>query len=286
MPDRAPIPHIFDRARVRRRRARAARRFGTHDFLHRRAMADIVDRLETVTREFESALFYGASGLADMLSPGCGVRQFVCADAAPARLPAGRPGLAFDEERIPLAPARFDLVVSLLTLHTANDLVGALSQYRAVLKPDGLFIAALFSEETLGALKRALIVAESEITGGAGARIAPFASLKDLGAALQRAGFALPVADIDRVVVEYSEPVRLFEDLRGMGETAALRSGAGPLRRDVLARALDELRRAGDPARFDIAYLTGWAPHPDQPKPLRPGSAKHSLAEAIGRPRP
>lgn len=248
-------------------------------------MADIVDRLETVTRGFDNALFYGAGRLTGMLTATCGVKQLVSADCAPARLPGGGQSLAFDEERMPFAPGQFDLVVSLLTLHTANDLVGALSQYCTILKPDGLFIAALFSEDTLGALKRALIVAESEITGGASVRIAPFASLKDLGAAMQRAGFALPVADVDRVAVEYSDPARLFEDLRGMGETAGLRFAARPFRRDVLARALDELGRAGGAARFDIAYLTGWAPHPDQPKPLRPGAAKHSLAEAINRPR-
>lgn len=279
----ASPPQIFDRARIRRRRSRAAPRFAAHDFLHRRTMADIVDRLETVTRSFDSALFYGAGELTNMLTEASGVRRLISADCAPARLPGG--DVAFDEERIPFAPNQFDLVVSLLTLHSTNDLVGALSQYRTILRPDGLFIAALFSEDTLGALKHALIVAESETIGGASVRVAPFATLKDLGAALQRAGFALPVVDVDRIAVEYSDPVRLFEDLRGMGETAGLRSANRPLRRDVLARTLEELGRAGAPARFDIAYLTGWAPHPDQPKALRPGAAKHSLSDAINRPR-
>lgn len=279
----AAIPAIFDRSRIRRARARAAARFGDHDFLHRRAMADIVDRLETVTRSFETALFYGAGPLAAMLTPACGVGRIIAADSAPERLCGESPCAAFDEERLPLAPERFDLIVSLLTLHTANDLIGALSQYRAALKPDGLFLAALFGEETLGAWKRALIAAESELTGGAAARLAPFAGVKDLGAALQRAGFSLPVADIDRVVVRYADATRLLRDLRGMGETGGMSVRSAPLRRDILARALGLFSAEGGAARFDIVYLTGWAPHPDQPKPLRPGSGKLPLADAIRR---
>lgn len=246
-------------------------------------MADIVDRLQSVTRGFETALFYGAGSLIELMTPDCGVGELVNADCAPQRLSDSAPALVFDEERPPFALAQFDLIVSLLTLHRANDLVGALSQYRAALKPDGLFIAALFGEETLGEWKRALITAELELTGGAGARIPPFATLGDLGAALQRAGFAMPVVDVDRAIVRYADPLRLLNDLRGMGETGGLRSGAGPIRRDVLARASAAFGASGGAARFDIVYLTGWAPHPDQPKPLRPGSAKHSLAEAVKR---
>jgi len=248
-------------------------------------MADIVDRLESVTRDFESALFYGAGRLAEMVTPACGVGSILNADCALERLSGCTPAVAFDEERLPLASERFDLIVSLLTLHRANDLVGALSQHRAALKPDGLFIAALFGEETLGEWKRALIAAESELTGGAGARIPPFATLGDLGAALQRAGFAMPVVDVDRAIVRYADPLRLLSDLRGMGEAGGLRSRAGPIRRDVLARAAAAFGASGGTARFDIVYLTGWAPHTDQPKPLRPGSAKHSLAEAVNRAR-
>lgn len=297
----AAPPQIFDRARLRRARARSARRATAHDFLHRRTMSDIVDRLESVTRGFETALFYGASGLTDMLTPACGIGRVIAADLAPERLrtlsadvktgspgrapqgPGGPGALAFDEERQPFAPQSFDLIVSLLTLHAANDLVGALAQYRLALKPDGLFIAALFGEETLAAFKAALIRAELEAAGGAGARIAPFATVRDLGAALQRAGFAMPVADIDRAVVRYADPWRLIEDLRGMGEFGVLNAPARPLRREALARALADLAMNEASAEFDIVYLTGWAPHPSQPKSLRPGSAKASLAEAVRR---
>lgn len=281
MANPAPPPSIFDPARVRRARARAARRFHDHDFLHRRAMADIVDRLETVNRGFETALFHGVGALCELLTPACGVGRIVHADSAPARLGGCSPALACDEEAQPWAPARFDLVVSLLTLHRANDLVGALGQYRAALKPDGLLIAALFGEDTLAAFKQALIAAESDATGGAASRIPPFATVKDLGAGLQRAGFALPVADIDRTDVQYTNPMRLLEDLRGMGEAGGLRSAGRFLRRDVVAGALARFGASGGAARFDIVYLTGWAPHPDQPKPLTPGSAQRSLADAI-----
>lgn len=275
-------PQIFSRTRIRRARARSAGRFAEFDFLHRRAMADIVDRLETVTRDFDCALFSGAGALSEMLTPGCGVKSLVSADIAPARLAGGAPAIAFDEERAPLAPRKFDLIVSLLTLHAANDLVGALAQARAALKPDGLFLAALFGEETLRTLRRALYVAESEIAGGVSARIAPFAGVRDLGAALQRAGFALPVVDVDNVEVRYETPARLLRDLRGMGEAGILAERARPLTRRLLADALAEFAAAGGTERFDIVYLTGWAPDPSQQKPLLPGSAAHSLEKAVG----
>lgn len=276
-------PALFDRSRIRRARARSAAHFHQHDFLHRRAMADIVDRLESVTRTFETALVYGAGRLVNLLSPECGVGRVISADSAAQRLQGCAPAFVYDEDRVPSPPQKFDLIVSLLTLHASNDLIGALCQYRAALKPDGLFIAALFGEETLGELKQALIAAELELAGGAHSRIPPFAALRDLGAALQRAGFALPVADIDRATVRYEDARRLIEDLRGMGETGGYRSGAEPVNRAVLSRALQLFAAAGGAARFDIIYLTGWAPHPDQPKPQKPGSAKHSLAEAIKR---
>lgn len=279
----ATPPEIFSRAAVRRARARAASGFSEHDFLHRRAMADIVDRLETTTRRFETALFYGAGLLTGLLTPACGVGRIVSADLAPERLGPGADALAFDEEASPLAPESFDLIVSLLTLHRANDLVGALAQHLLALKPDGLFIGVLFGEETLSAFKASLFEAEAAVTGGASARIAPFGMLKDLGAALQRAGFALPVADIDRAVVDYREPARLLSDLRGMGESGGLKSAPRGLRRDVLGAALAAFAARGARAQFDMIYLTGWAPHPDQQKPLKPGSAKASLAEAVKR---
>lgn len=278
----APMtPQIFDRERVRRARERSARGFARHDFLHRRAMADIVDRLETVTRSFETAAFHGVGDLASMLTPACGVGRIIHADLARARLGAWGPRLVADEERSPFAPGSLDLIVSLLTLHGANDLVGALAQHRASLKPDGLFIAALFGEDTLRELKGAFYAAEAELAGGASPRFHPLASVRDLGQALQRAGFALPVADVDPVAVRYREPMRLIRDLKGMGETNALKAGGRALTRAIAARALALFAEAGGTARFDIIYLTGWAPAPGQQKPLKPGSAAHSLEAAV-----
>lgn len=244
-------------------------------------MADIVDRLESTTRSFERALFYGVSGLEALITPGCGVGALVVADLAPARTGPAGARLVFDEERSPLAPASFDLIVSILTLHSANDLVGALVQHRMALKPDGLFIAALFGEQTLSFWRRALIAAESAARSGAGARVAPFAGVKDLGQALQRAGFALPVADVDTALAVYRDPRNLVADLRGMGEAALLSSRARPLTREIAAAAFAEFAASGGEERFDVVYLTGWAPHESQQKPLRPGSARRSLESAI-----
>ncbi|MBB5517887.1 methyltransferase domain-containing protein [Amphiplicatus metriothermophilus] len=279
-PSGAP-PRIFDRALAARRRARASARFAAFDFLHRRVMADIVDRLESVTRDFPQALVYGASGLESLITPACGVGDILRADLAAERLAGPGPALVFDEERNPFAPARFDLIVSVLSLHAVNDLVGALIQHRAALKPDGLFVAALFGEETLSSLRAALYAAECAIRGGASPRVAPFADVRSLGATLQRAGFAMPVADIDSIRVRYENPIRLLRDLRGMGEANALAERPRPLTRAIAADALARFSAQGGEARFDIVYLTGWAPAEDQPKPLRPGSATHSLADAV-----
>lgn len=277
----APPPEIFDRRRVQRARARAAARFHESDFLHRRAMADIVDRLETVTRDFPKALFYGAGDLVEMLTPACGVGLILHSDLAAERLSGEPPRLVFDEENPPFAPGSLDLIVSLLTLHDVNDPLAALGRAREALKPDGLFIAALFGEETLRELRTAFYEAESELTGGVSPRLPPFAGLKDLGALLQRAGFALPVADLDTVSVRYGEPLRLLRDLQQMGETNTLKARPKPLSREVAAAALHRFAEKGGAARFDIVYLTGWAPHPGQQKAMKPGSAQASMADAV-----
>lgn len=274
-------PRIFDKRLYARRRARAAKRFADFDFLHRRAMEDIVERLEIVKRRFPVAAFDGAGGLLNLLTPACEVDEIVAMDPAPARLPQSGLRLAADAEALPFAPQSLNLFVSLLTLHAANDLVGALAQARMALKPDGLFIAAVFSEGTLGALRRALYAAEADITGGVSARIAPFAAIQDYGQALARAGFALPVVDVDKVTVAYDEPLNLLRDLRGMGETGSLASRPAALRRDVLMRAMTLFAEAGGAEKFEIVYLTGWAPHESQQKPLKPGSAKMALKDAI-----
>ena len=204
---------------------------------------------------------------------------------------ARRPGprVQLDEERLPFADESLDLVVSTLALHWVNDLPGALIQIRRALKPDGLFMGALLGGSTLTELRQALTEAEAELTGGAGLRIAPFADTFDAAGLLQRAGFALPVADLDRVRVRYAHPLKLIADLKAMGETNALTDRARrPLSRAVLARACEiYAARFAEPdgrvvATFDIVTMTGWAPHPDQQKPLKPGSAKMRLADALG----
>lgn len=270
---------LFDLDRRRRTRSRSARNFAAHDFLHKRVFGDIVERLESTTRRFDMALLYGVGPLASMLTPKAGVDTWVGADLAPERLGAG--GLVFDEERSALGPQRLDLIVSLLTLHAANDLAAVLAQHRAALKPDGLFIAALFAEDTLRGLRGSLYAAETALSGGVSPRIAPFATLKDLGALLHRAGFALPVADLDRIEVRYADPRRLLGDLKGMGETGFFTPRTRPLGRKLLASALEEFATRGGVERFDIAFLTGWAPHPDQQKPQKPGSARYSLEKAV-----
>ncbi len=240
-----------------------------------------MDRLETVTRSFDVALFNGVGDLADMLTPEAGVGRVIHMDAAPSRLPKSGVRFVAEEEALPIAPESIDLVVSLLTLHAVNDFVGALLQARRALKPDGLFIAALFGEGTLSTLRAALLAAEARETGAAASRIAPFAAVQDFGQALFRAGFAMPVADTDELTVAYEQPTGLVNDLRGMGETGALAGPPAPLRRSAALAALSELQERGGLERFTIAYLTGWAPGDGQPKPLKPGSATASMAAAV-----
>lgn len=243
-------------------------------------MEDVVDRLETVTRRFPLALFLGAGSLLPMLTPRCGVGRIASADLAPERLMEGGLRLVMDEEALPFADQSFDLIVSLLMLHAVNDPVGALTQMRRALKPDGLLIAVAFGEATLSSLRSALYEAEVEAIGAASARVPPFASVQNWGGALQRAGFALPVADVDRVRVAYKSPMRLLHDLRGMGETSCLAERPRGLNRSAAAGALAALESAPEVA-FDLVIMTGWAPHESQQKPLKPGAAKQSLARAV-----
>ncbi|GIK48135.1 MAG: methyltransferase domain-containing protein [Hyphomonadaceae bacterium] len=272
-------------ARQRKRRARAG--FAEAAFLHARVAADLADRLEAIPRRFERALALGGGGLfsAELRErPELAGRigAFIEADVASG-------DVQLDPERLPFAEGVFDLIVSPLALHWVNDLPGALIQLRRALKPDGLMLASLFGGQTLQELRLSLIEAELELTGGAGPRVAPFAELQDIAGLLQRAGFALPAADRDVVTVRYGEPTRLLADLRAMGETAALRERSPrALSRRILARAFEIYRdRYSDEAgrvraTFEIITATGWAPHESQQKPLRPGSAKMRLADALG----
>lgn len=279
---------------LRAHKTRAANGYARAAFLHARAAEDLAERLEAIPRPFERALVVGgveafAEAVAARAELAARIGTIVTADVAPALLTRG--GLAFELDQWPFAAGAFDLIVSPLALHWANDLTGALVQARMALKPDGLFLATMFGGETLMELRLALIAAESDIVGGASPRVAPFAELSDLAGLLQRAGFALPAADRDIVTVRYREPMRLFADLRAMGETSALAERPRfALSRRIVARALDIYARDNaDPdgrvrARFDLMTLTGWAPHESQQKPLRPGSAKARLADALGVP--
>jgi SAM-dependent methyltransferase len=288
-------PLLFDRALHRLRLDRAASRYGQADFLKARIAADVVERLEAIMRSFPVAVDLGArSGLfavALAQSPaGERVGLLIETDLSAAML-MGREAtrVQVDEERLPFAQGSLDLVVSTLALHWTNDLVGALIQIRQALKPNGLFIGVVIGGSSLTELRQSLLAAEAELSDGAGLRVSPFADALDAAGLLQRAGFALPVADADRVVVRYAHPLRLIADLKAMGETNVLAERSRkPLSRAVLARACEiYVERFSDPdgrvrATFDLVIMTGWAPHPDQQKPLRPGSAKMRLADALG----
>jgi NADH dehydrogenase [ubiquinone] 1 alpha subcomplex assembly factor 5 len=295
MPATPPAPpQIFNRARHAARRNRAAKTFADYDFLRQRVIDDLESRLGDTTRRFERGLELGAAGgqLSARLLASGKAGAMVAADTAPAfRSMADARGLtsaAADEEALPFPPASFDLVAAPLTLHWVNDLPGALAQIRRTLQPDGLFVGALFGAGTLAELRSVLTEAETELMGGLSPRLSPLPGLRDMAGLMQRAGFALPVVDRDTVTVRYADPLRLLTDLKGMGERAAFARGTGqPLPRRVLARALHLYREQYAEAdgrvlaTFEIVHLSGWAPDPGQPKPLRPGSAKVSLADAV-----
>jgi len=284
-------PIIFDRALLRARRRRAAA-LGAATFLVDRVAEDFADRLATVLRRFAYALDLGTpmDAVRRALAASGKVDNIIAVDAL-ADLPPAGAGLAVaaDEEALAFRDGSLDLVVSALALQYVNDLPGTLIQVRRALKPDGLFLAALAGGETLAELREAFAAAEAEIEGGVSPRIAPFADLRELGALLQRAGFALPVTDADRLTVRYATPFALMQELRRMGATNALiERRRRPLRRATLARMAQIYReRFSDPdgrirATFEIVWLSGWAPHESQQQPLRPGSAQRRLADALG----
>ncbi|MSP51995.1 MAG: methyltransferase domain-containing protein [Alphaproteobacteria bacterium] len=289
-------PLVFDRFTIRRRRDRSAATVET-PFLFAEVAARLTDRLADVARRFELALDLGArdGALAEAALTSGRVGHLVAADLSDRLLArcAGRcvatNCVVADEEFLPFGAGTFDLVLSALSLHSTNDLPGALLQINRALKPDGLLLAAMFGSETLTELRHAFLAAEVAIEGGASPRVAPFASMADAGALLQRAGFALPVVDNDIITVNYETPWKLLADLRAMGETNALVARRRvPLRRTTLTRMVeaysDLFSAPGGRIRatFEVIYLSGWRPHPSQQQPLKPGSTAERLAEALG----
>jgi SAM-dependent methyltransferase len=282
-------PRVFDRLLLRRRR-RHAQKLGPETFLIDRVADDLVDRLASVLRRFAVAADLGTptGALRRLLAPRVEVLIAVDADPLALRDDPG-PKLAADEEALPFADGALDLVVSALALQSVNDLPGALVQMRRALKPDGLFLAALLGGDTLTELRQSFAAAEAEIEGGVSPRVAPFVDAREAGALLQRAGFALPVADVDRITVRYASPFELMRDLRRMGATNTLAERRRkPLRRATLLRMAEiYVARFADAdgrvrASFDVVWLSGWAPHASQPQPLKPGSAQARLADALG----
>jgi NADH dehydrogenase [ubiquinone] 1 alpha subcomplex assembly factor 5 len=282
---------MFDRPAWRAHRERAARS-GFVDFLHAEIAERLVERLEAIDRGFHTVLDLGShsGALSRHLARRMGTVEIISADPAPGFL-VKQPGVRVvaDLEFAPWRDRSFDLVISALAVHWAADLPGVLIQLRRALKPDGLLLAAMLGGSSLAELRTALIEAELAEEGGASPRVSPTVELADAAALLQRAGFAMPVADSDAIIVTYPDLLALMRDLRGMGETNALTARRRtPLRRATLARAAaiyGERFGAGAGrvrATFEILYLTGWAPDATHPKPLRPGSASHRLAAALG----
>ena len=252
------------------------------------------DRVESVTRDFDLALMLGGGPAlrAELVRSPAGqkIGWLAQSDLSP-RVAAGldAPALCLDEEALPVADESLDLVLGPLNLHWINDLPGALVQINRALKPDGFFAGCLLGGSTLTELRQSLLAAETELTGGAAARVSPMAGTFDLAGLLQRAGFAMPVADVDRFTVRYDSLFDLLRDLRGMGETSVLADRPRkPATRALFLRAAQiYAERFSDSdgrirASFEIIHAAGWAPHPDQPKPKRPGSATHRLADALG----
>ena len=277
---------VFDRA-LGRSRLRRALAGGYPDFLLQRVAGDLDERLGAVLRQFDIAADLGTPlPVARPLLQGRAGRLWRLAEA-----PGAPCDLIGDLERLPFAAGSLDLAVSLLALQGVNDLPGALVQIRRALRPDGLLIACMLGGRTLQELRQALLEAESETTGGVSPRIAPFGDLRDLGGLLQRAGFALPVIDSEIVTVRYGDAFGLMRDLRAMGwANGLLARRRTPLRRETLLRAAAiYAERFADPdgrlrATFECVWLSGWAPHESQQKPLKPGSAKARLADALGVP--
>ena len=279
--------NVFDRRAVRLHRDRSAARWDSHRFLVDEVGARLLDRLNDVNRDFSEVLDLGCR--ATGIETRRGIGRVVSADLSEAAVRRAPPlRVVADEEALPFADGAFDLVVSNFVLHWVNDLPGALLQIRRALKPDGLLLAAMPGGETLHELRRSLLEAEAAVEGGASPRASPFADVRDAGALMQRAGFALPVVDTDQITVTYGDALALMRDLRFMGESNAVNARRKcATRRETLFAAAARYRDlfAGSdgrlPATFEILFMTAWAPHESQQKPLRPGSAAARLSDAL-----
>jgi SAM-dependent methyltransferase len=278
------IPRIFDQAL---RRLYLARAVGTRPSFYATTLAaEIESRLALILRDFKTTLIFGPA--AGDIRTGLGEipRLGRIVTAAPA--PGPGIDLVFDDEASPFAEASFDCILSLFSLNSVNDVPGSLAQFRTALRPDGLFLAGLFAGRTLFELRDAWLAAEAELKGGASLRVAPFADVRDLGSLLQRAGFALPAVDIDVTMVRYRDALSLMYEIKALGfEHALTERSRGPVTAALLARAAafyDAHFSDADGrvrATVETAWLIGWAPHASQQQPLRPGSAKARLADAL-----
>ncbi|MEX6506415.1 methyltransferase domain-containing protein [Jiella sp. M17.18] len=291
MPD-APDHLVFDRALIDRRRLRrlTSGELGRTGFLLEAVADDLADRLSLVERHFAVAVDLGGhtGAMAERLRRSGQTGLVVRVERLPGLLRGEDLAVVADEEALPLADDSVDLIVSTLSLQLVNDTPGVLVQIRRALKPDGLFLCAFLGGETLNELRAALFAAEAELYGGISPRVAPFADIRDAGALLQRAGFALPVTDTDRTIVRYDNLFALMADIRSMGMANMLvQRSTRPVSRRLFLRAAEiYAERYADPdgrirATFDVISMSGWKPHESQQKPLRPGSARASLADAL-----
>ena len=278
---------MFDLPAVALHRRRAVARYGEHDFLAREVGTRLVERLDDTKRDFPLAAAFGWHGpvLESALGNRGGVERLIRCGADPV---SPGTGVLSEAEALPFAAGSIDLALSLLDWHWINDLPGLLVQIRRALRPDGLLLGAMLGGDTLHELRGALLQAEEEVEGGISPRVSAFADVADLGGLLQRAGFALPVVDVDTITVTYADAFALMRDLRGMGEANAMAGRRRAFsRRETLLRAAalySEQHGQADgriPATFQVLYMTAWCPHPEQPKPAKRGSARQSLASAL-----
>jgi len=275
------VPTIFDERQRRQRRSKLRVARPGADFLVEHAALELSDRLQAINRTFGTIVCHGALNWSQTIATNA-----IATDIA--NVSPSDTGIVMDEAMLPFASGSLDAYASVLSLHAVNDLPGALAQIRRALKPDGLFVAAMFGGNTLIELRKCLADAELEMDGGVSPRVFPFADVRDMGSLLQRAGFALPVTDSEDLFVNYRNPAKLLQDLREMAETNVLVERRKTfLKKRVLFRALElyaeRFTREDGTVRatFEIVYLTGWAPHESQQKPLQPGSARMNLADAI-----